>query len=221
MKNPNILIALIIIFFLILGVKYSYYDEKEQEKHPSINEIAIRPDDLLRNAVHYYRDYGQRLTAIDNIERAIKAMSIIEKDMDSTSNYIIENTITDLESLIVEFEEKHVDEIHMEHAFANAMNSLAFAQLRISERYLEQGLKEEASIATKYALKHLLSAVYFSEGAELEAELHIMEMIKELDLEENLNDPEVRKKIHSAVVELDVILANAHVIPEKIPEEQL
>ena len=133
MKNANLLIALVIIFVLLLGVKYSYYDRKEQEKHPSVNDIAIRPDDMLRNAMHYYRDYGQHLTAIDYINRAILTMRIIEKDMDSTSNYIIETTITDLESLLVEFKEEHVDEVHMEHAFANAMNSLAI--LRISARF--------------------------------------------------------------------------------------
>ncbi len=221
MKNANLLIALIIIFVLLLGIKSSYYDRQEQEKHPSVNDVAIRPDDMLRNAMHYYRDYGQHLTAIDFINRAISTMRIIEKDMDSTSNHIIETTITDLQSLIVEFEEEHVDEVHMEHAFANAMNSLAFAQLRVSEKYLAQGLDDDAAAATKYAFKHLLTAMYFSEAAELEAERHVMEMIKGLELDDDMGDPAVRQVLHSAVLELDDLLAASQVIPEKIPEDQL
>lgn len=209
MKNPNIIIALSIVFILILGVKYSYYEDREQEEHPAVNDIAVRPDDMLKNATHYYRDYGQRMTSIQYINKAIKSMELIEKDMDSTSNSIIEVAIADLKSLVEEFEKKEVDENHMEHAFANALNSLAFAQLRLAESYRDQGLDQDAEAASKYALKHLNAAMYFSEAAEIKAEKHIVDMIEELKKEENLSDAEVRQRIHTAIVELDDVLASS------------
>lgn len=209
MKNPNLLIALTIVFVLILGVKYSYYEEKEEQEHPAVNDIATVPDNMMKNATHYYRDYGQRLTSIEYINKAIEYMHIIEKDMDSSSNIWIEAAINDLELLVKEFERKDIDEIHMEHAFANALNSLAMAQLRVSEKYFEEGEEEDASTATKYALKHLNSAMHFSKAAELKAERHIFDMIDELKKEEDISDEELRAKIHTAIIELDEVLKDA------------
>jgi hypothetical protein len=206
--NPNLFIALVVIFGLILGVKYAYYDDLRQEGHPAVNEIAVKPDDMFRNANHYYRDYHQRLTSIQYINKAIETMEVIEKDMDSISNQLIEEAIADLKNLVTEFEKKEVNEYHMEHAFANALNSLAYAQLRVSEYYLEQGREQDAEAATKYAIKHLHSAMYFSEEAQFRAEQHIVELVEELQKEENLTEEEVRLRIHEAVGQLDEVLAN-------------
>jgi hypothetical protein len=219
MKNPNILIALSIILVLILGVKYSYYEDKAQEEHPSVNEIATVPDNMMRNATHYYRDYGQRLTSIKYIKKAIESMQLVEKDMDSTSNAHIETAIADLEKLVDEFEKKDIDENHMQHAFATALNSLAFAQLRVSEKYMEEGLEDDASAATKYALKHLNSAMYFSEAAELQAEEHIFDMISELKELDDISDEELREKIHLAVLELNEVLDKAELSAEKTEQD--
>ncbi|MFT4737148.1 MAG: hypothetical protein ACI8QD_000593 [Cyclobacteriaceae bacterium] len=209
MKNANFLIALVIFFVLILGIKSSYYETIEMEKHPAVNEYAVLPDHMLRNASHYYIDYGQRLTTIDYIHKAIDAMKIIEKDMDDYSNETIEFAIMDLEVLIAEFERKEIDERHMQHAFANALNSLALAQLRASEVYQRDSLKEDAENAAMYALEHISNSMYFSDAGELRAERHIYELIEELKKNEKITAEDKRERLHAAVEELDIMLSGS------------
>lgn len=207
MKNRNIYYLL---FFgvLIAGVViFLKVDREKKKENPQITELAMEPDLLINTGDRYLHDH-KRLTAIAFLEDAIEMMKLLEKDGDEVSHQAIEVAIRDLEVVEEHIKADDVDEDFMYEAFADAMNSLAYASLRVSEGYIKQGKEEEAEVTMKHAMEHLENSIKYARGEQKEEEIKIASHLQEI-MENHLGND--LSQIDAVMAEIDSVV-QAHVI---------
>lgn len=199
-----------LLFVALLIGSLAIYFKLERDKkmeNPEITDMAIEPDILMSISDRSLQD-NKAFVAIDYLEDAIKTMKLLEKNGDSVSIAAIEVAIYDLEVVEGHIKAEDINEDLMYEAFADAMNSLAYASLRVSEQFIEEGKKEESKIAINYALEHLQNSIRFARGEQKEAEIKIASQLQDIiegHLENDISHiDEVMARIDS-VVEAHVI----------------
>lgn len=205
MKNYGLLYLFFLSILMGMLFIFARIDLGVMKKHPTMNELAMEPDHMMFNATHYIREHLQ-LTSTEYLDRAIKAMRLIENDGDSLSNSAIEKAIVDLEAVQTEIKDKRFDPDHMSHAFVKALNSLALAQLRISEAYELSGNLNNARFAMQYALHHLQNAIHFAKGDEREMETRLFAAIDGLIANDSITEAELISELDYVIAELDMTI---------------
>lgn len=199
-KNISYLLVLLVVISAILF--YFKVDRDKKKEHPQITELAVEPDLLMETADRYRHD-GKRLTAIEFLEDAIDMMKLLEKDGDSVSMQAIEVAVHDLEVVESHIKADDINDDFMYEAFADAMNSLAFASLRVSEEYIKEGKKEEAAVTLEHAMDHLQNSIKYARGQQKEDEIMIVRHLNEIienHLESDISEiDEVMSEIDSVV----------------------
>ncbi|MDH5608991.1 MAG: hypothetical protein OEY56_05890 [Cyclobacteriaceae bacterium] len=215
MKLPGFVFLTFLAFISVWGFRMYQESLKERKEHPTISDYATRPDQFLENA---YRDLKKHYfkTVLHDIDKAIESMRLIEMDLDKISEDALELAIKDLENIEMEIEKNIIDQEHINHAFTKAMNSLAYAQLRVSETLVEKGEEEHAKQALQFAIEHLQNATKFSDLYELEIEKHIYNSIDSL-IENNILDKEaLNATVDALLLEMDTtILTGVSLIKTK------
>jgi len=207
MKNKNVYYFLFFILIVSGILIYLKIDRTKKLENPQTSEIAMEPDLLIKTGDRYLHDH-KRLTAIEFLEDAIATMKILEKEGDSISRDAIEVAIHDLQVVEEHIKADDINEDFMYEAFADAMNSLAFASLRVSEYYILEGKDEEANVTLKHAMKHLENSIKYARGDQKEDEIKIITHLEEI----------VEKHLENDLSELDAVMAEidsvvkAHVI---------
>lgn len=187
-------VAFSMIFFSI--------KRESNKKNPALTEIATEPDILITSADHYLQE-DKRLTAISFLEDAISTMRLLEKNGDSVSNLAIEHAIRDLKVVEDHIKLDDIDNSFMYDAYADAMNSLAYASLRISENLIEQGEEAKAEKTLNYAMIHLQNSIKYAKGGQKEDEIKIAQQLKDIITNHRESDvfriEEVMREIDSVV----------------------
>ncbi|MEQ9467556.1 MAG: hypothetical protein RLN88_09095 [Ekhidna sp.] len=207
MKGRNIYYLLFAAVTITAIVIYLKIDREKKKQNPQITELAVEPDLLMNTADRYQHD-GKRLTAIEFLEDAISMMRLLEKDGDSVSMRAIEVAIHDLEVVEEHIKAEDINDDLMYEAFADAMNSLAFASLRISEEYIREGKEEEAMVTLEHAMDHLQNSIKYARGQQKEDEIRIVQHLNEI-IENHLESDISR--IDEVMAEIDSVV-QAHVI---------
>ena len=202
-----------VIYFLfavvVIGSMVVYFKiERDMKmKNPNLTDLATEPDLLMNTADRTLQDH-KSLTAIKFLEDAIKMMKLLEKDGDSVSIGAIEVAIYDLEVVEEHIKAEDINENLMYEAFADAMNSLAFASLRVSEQFVREGKMEEARVTINYAMEHLQNSIRFARGEQKEDEIRIAGHLQRL----------IDNHLESDISEIDLVMSEidsvikAHVI---------
>lgn len=189
-----VVVAFSMIFFSI--------EREANKKNPALTEIATEPDILITSADHYLQD-DKRLTAISFLEDAISTMRLLEKNGDSVSNLAIEHAIRDLKVVEEHIKSDDIDNVFMYDAYSDAMNSLAYASLRISENLIEQGEEAKAEKTLNYAMIHLQNSIKYAKGGQKEDEIKIAQQLKDIITNHRESDvfriEEVMREIDSVV----------------------
>ena len=186
---------------------YIKIDRESKKKHPQITELAVEPDLLIHSADRYLHDH-KRLTAIEFLEDAISLMKLLEKDGDSVSLKAIEVAIHDLEVVKDHIKAEDINDDLMYEAFADAMNALAFASLRVAEGFIREGKQEEAGKTLQYAMEHLQNSIQYARGDQKAEEIKITQHLNRI-IEEHLQND--LSEIDEIMAEIDSIV-QAHVI---------
>lgn len=207
MKTKNIYYVLFMIVIVTAVVVYLKIDREKKKEHPQITELAVEPDLLISSADKYLHDH-KRLTSIEFLEDAIALMKLLEKDGDSVSMQAIEVAIHDLQAVEDHIKANDVNDDLMYEAFADAMNSLAFASLRVSEGLIREGRTEEADKTLHYAMDHLQNSIKYARGDQKAEEMRIAARLKEIIDQHLQNDLSV---IDEVMAEIDSVV-KAHVI---------
>lgn len=207
MKTKNIYYVLFLVVLLTAIVVYLKITREKNEEHPQITELAVEPDLLINSADRYLHDH-KRLAAIEFLEDAIALMKLLEKDGDDVSLQAIEVAIHDLEAIEAHIKADDVNDDLMYEAFADAMNSLAFASLRVSEELIKEGKEEEADKTLHYAMEHLQNSIKYARGDQKEEEIKIAAHLNRIIDEHLQNDISV---IEEVMAEIDSVV-KAHVI---------
>ncbi len=207
MKTKNIYYVLFLVVILTAIVVYLKITREKNEEHPQITELAVEPDLLINSADRYLHDH-KRLAAIEFLEDAIALMKLLEKDGDDVSLQAIEVAIHDLEAIEAHIKADDINDDLMYEAFADAMNSLAFASLRVSEELIKEGKEEEADKTLHYAMEHLQNSIKYARGDQKEEEMKIAAHLNRIIEEHLQNDISV---IDEVMAEIDSVV-KAHVI---------
>lgn len=207
MNTKNIYYLLFLVVIVTAIVVYLKIDREKKEEHPQITELAVEPDLLINSADRYLHDH-KRLTSIEFLEDAIELMKLLEKDGDSVSMAAIEVAIGDLEAVERHIKAEDVNDDMMYEAFADAMNSLAFASLRVSEELIKEGKIEEADKTLHFAMEHLQNSIKYARGDQKEEEIKIASHLKVIIEQHLQSDLSV---IDEVMAEIDSVV-QAHVI---------
>ncbi len=207
MKTKNIYYILFLVVILTGITVYLKITRERNEEHPQITELAVEPDLLINSADRYLHDH-KRLAAIEFLEDAIALMKLLEKDGDEVSMQAIEVAIHDLEAIEAHIKAEDVNDDLMYEAFADAMNSLAFASLRVSEQLIKEGKQDEADKTLHYAMEHLQNSIKYARGDQKEEEMKIASHLNRIIEEHLQNDISA---IDAVMAEIDSVV-QAHVI---------
>lgn len=194
---------------IVIGSMVTYFKVQRDLKmeNPNLTDLATEPDLLMNTADRTLQDH-KSLTAIKFLEDAIKMMKLLEKDGDSISTEAIEIAIGDLEVVEGHIKAEDINDDLMYEAFADAMNSLAFASLRVSEQFIREGKKEEARVTINHAMDHLQNSIRFARGQQKEDEIRIASHLQSLIDQHLENDI---SQIDIVMAEIDSVV-KAHVI---------
>ncbi len=207
--NNNKGIYYFLFCVVVLGSIILYFKIQRDQKleNPQLSDLAVEPDLFMSTADRNFQD-NKSSKAIDFLEDAIKTMKLLEKDGDSVSTGAIEIAIRDLEVVEDHIKAEDINEDLMYEAFADAMNSLAFASLRVSEQFIKEGKMEEAKVTINHAMDHLQNSIRFARGKQKEDEIRIAGHLQRIIQDHLENDI---SEIDVVMVEIDSVI-KAHVI---------
>ena len=186
---------------------YFKFQRDKKMENPNLTDLAVEPDLLMSTADRNFQD-KKEVKTIKFLEDAIATMKILEKDGDSISTNAIEVAIHDLQVVEDHIKSEDIDEDFMYEAFADAMNSMAFASLRVSEKFIREGRNEEAKVTIDHAMDHLQNSIRFARGEQKESEIKIAGHLQRL----------IENHWESDISQIDVVMAEidsvikAHVI---------
>ncbi len=205
--NKGIYYFLFVAIIITSLVTYFTIQRNIKLKNPQLSDLATDPDLFMSNADRNLQDH-KSLTAIDFLEDAIETMKLLEQNGDTVSIAAIEVAIQDLEIVETHIKAEDINNDLMYKAFADAMNSLAYASLRVSEQFIREGRMEEAKITITHAMDHLQNSIHFARGQQKDDGIkiagHLQRIIKN-HLENDIS------KIDVVMVEIDSVV-KAHVI---------
>ncbi len=207
MKVKNIYYALFLVIVLVSIFAYFKLEREKKKENPTITDLALEPDLLINTADRSLHDH-KKLAAIAFLDDAIEMMKLLEKDGDEVSMQAIEVAIGDLEIVEDHIKAEDINDDLMYEAFADAMNSLAFASLRVSEKLINEGKMKEADITLEHAMDHLQNSIRFARGEQKEEELLIVAHLQKIMEEHLQNDI---SQIDQVMAEIDSVV-KAHVI---------
>lgn len=207
MKVKNIYYALFLVIVLVSIFAYFKLEREKKKENPTITDLALEPDLLINTADRSLHDH-KKLAAIAFLDDAIEMMKLLEKDGDEVSMQAIEVAIGDLEIVEDHIKAEDINDDLMYEAFADAMNSLAFASLRVSEKLIKEGKMKEADITLEHAMDHLQNSIRFARGEQKEEELVIVAHLQKIMEEHLQNDI---SQIDQVMAEIDSVV-KAHVI---------
>lgn len=201
------LLAYIGTISIIFGVFYSirHIGDSYEAHHPTLNDQAVNPDLYLQNA-RYYGKGIETDRSLHHLERAMTSIKQIEQDMDLMSSEKVEKALLKLEGV---YEEISHDSLNMEdlnEAFRYTLNTLALAELRVSERYAEGNHMKLSLVALKYAQLHLKNAIRYADQNSVAYEKDLFLQVDSILNEEIGPSLLVAERINHVIDEIDPTL---------------
>lgn len=166
----------LLVYLLIIGAIFAgvwgldKYQEVQEKAHPGTTELSLAADLHLNNSRLYIRENSVE-RSLYHLNSAIHSIELIEEFSDSVSIEELETALWDLKKVRTEIEHGIIDNKHINHAFIIALNTVATAQLRLSEKYLLDGESDDAGYAIKYANEHIHNALKYANDGEIQDEL--------------------------------------------------
>ncbi len=178
--KSNLVLYLGLLVLIFGGVfALHYYQIVKERENPGTTDLTLTTDLHLNNSRLYIREHSVE-RSLYHLNSAIHSIELIEDFADSVSVEELETALSDLKSVRSEIEKGIVNYDHINHAFIVALNSVATAQLRLSEKYLLEGDLEDAGYAIKYANEHIHNALKYANDGEIEDELRAYRQIDSL-----------------------------------------
>ena len=176
----NTFTYLIFLGLIFAGViALNYYKHAQEKANPGTTDLILETDLHLNNSKYYIKEHSVE-RSLYHLNSAIHSIELIEKFADSLSIDELEKALQDLRSVRNDIARGIVENQHINHAFIVALNTVATAQLRLSEKYLLKGESEHAGYALKYANEHIHNALKYANDGEIEDELKAFRHIDSL-----------------------------------------
>lgn len=192
-------LSVVIIFF---GTLYIIDHFQGHDKPAIITEDAVEPDLHLSNSKLYFQEHAHE-RSLQQLRSAIDAIREIEQEIDEESKNKVEKAVQELEVIYDEMSHGNFDMEKFNDASVKALNALTYAELKITEHFVESHDQAKAKLALKYGMLHVKNALMFSQGKKKEYEIHIYSEIDSLVENQALTDAEVIEKLEAMLQELD------------------
>lgn len=207
MKNR--LLPYLATLFVFFGAFYtlSHLGVTYESHHPSLNDKATAPELYLSNARHYAKEH-MIVRSLFHLDQAITSIRNLEMDFDQESVEKVEDAIFKLEAIYDEIMMDSLISDDMYSAFEYTLNTLALAEMKVSERYAKSDSTDLAKLALKYAYLHLKTASNYSLDFNIDKERLIYH---EIDSIIQLDDPrpeEMLSQIDHILAEMDPLVKN-------------
>ncbi|XOV93388.1 MAG: hypothetical protein ACFHWX_01505 [Bacteroidota bacterium] len=167
-KLPFYIVLLLLIFSGVFAAHY--YQLAKEKEHPGTTDLSLEADLHLNNSRLYIKERSIE-RSLYHLNSAIHSIELVEEFSDSLSIEELEHAAWDLKKVRTELENGMVNYDHINHAFIIALNTVAAAQLRLSEQYLLHGKNDDAGYAIKYANEHIHNALKYANDGEINDEL--------------------------------------------------
>lgn len=172
-------------FYTLLGLTVFFaalYFADQYNKlntHPTLNDSAEIPDNLLIEVV-IANQRGEKNESIIKLERTIKSLWILEKDLDENGALQLENAIQKLETLHKLLITDAASAQYIRQVYKDVLGSLAAIQLRVAKNQLQT---DKARIALRYAYIHLKNAQIFqNSAAQSKEDLQLERLTERIDM---------------------------------------
>ncbi|PIB36377.1 hypothetical protein BFP72_13715 [Reichenbachiella sp. 5M10] len=206
MSNRPFFAALI---FLLLSFAVLYLYDKNHKTDLTI-EQAMEPVRHLTNARQAIlsKMFDKSLNELDE---AILDMRRIEQNADSTATSYIEQAIEDLALVESEIRNDTILLDDLNHAFFKALNSIAYANLIISEKNLDKGEKYKAIRFMNATFNEMVSSLKFATDERDKArEKEVIEEIKVILAKIQLSDTQYQFDYDSLNRDVEELIENSH-----------
>ena len=170
-------------FFVLTGLMLAMYAGTQLLELNADEGAASRQLEVPANMLIYAKEdvnksyYG---TAYVHIENAIRTMRQVGESVDMESRDQIEVAISELQKIERALNSGYLFEDDLNLTFANSLNALAYAYMKISEQAVERGDQSEAHAALAIAVRQLDYATRFASGPLFTSEHTIMVSLSEL-----------------------------------------
>jgi len=190
--DTQVIIFLLMISLVIWGLGYWNYKSNknhipEWTANSAIRFLSHAQQDLSKNELH---------ECTQNLERAVKIMKSIEHYSDDISNEYIENSIHDLSTVITEINEEHPSLDDLNVALFEALNAVAYADLKIAEVDLEKGDLKKSLVLLKTSLFAVKRSARYMQPQDV-----ILEQKVILDMQSVIDSLEITLHIHPSELE--------------------
>ena len=160
MKTVAYIIIGLAVYFSSL---YIVSQNSKRETHPTLNEKAKLPDELLLDAV-IANQRGQREKCITKIEHSISSIWILEKDVDEKGAVILEEAVVLLEALHKGVIEGSFNDFEFKNTYQQVLSLLAVSELFVAKEQLLLGNEAYYKVALNYSILHLRNSQLFDES---------------------------------------------------------
>ncbi|SMD33250.1 hypothetical protein SAMN04488029_1588 [Reichenbachiella faecimaris] len=148
-------------------------------------DLAMEPVKHLSDARHLIVN-GDYKHAIQELDDAMMKMRVIEQYTDSSSIAFMEQAVEDLELVEKEMRMDNLEEDDLNRAFFNALNSIAYACMTISENNLDKGEKYRAMQFMNATFAEMIASLKFVEDEHLKHKeekviAHVREIIDKME----------------------------------------
>ncbi|MFT4833436.1 MAG: hypothetical protein ACI83W_001361 [Marinoscillum sp.] len=192
-----------IIFVTVILLTFHFVGTFHKNTSPStLNEEAVKPDLLLSNSRQYYSERSRR-RSLHQLSMAIEAIRKIEQDMDDESKTKVDAAVAELDEIRREMSHESFDLEHLNKASIRALNALTYAELKVTEHFVESHETDKAKVALKYGMVHIKNALMYASGSKKDYELKIYEEMDSVLSDGKLTEKEIIEKLELIIEELD------------------
>ncbi len=208
--KTRVITTFAVLAIIIFSFAYLFGDSYAS-KHPSLNIKAGWPDINLRH-VNYFSNEHRYSRALYHLDKAIASVRAIEIDVDLESAHLLEKAILKLETLHQELVLDSLRKKDMHEALDLTLNTLARAELKVSEMYAETNNTDLARLAMSYAQLHLKNAMLFENSEWRKDSMHVViekELYIKLDSlleDESISPVLLTNSIHDLIDEIDQLV---------------
>ncbi len=196
----------IIGYFLFLIGVYAVFQLVKELTHniapTTLSEAALEPDLLLSNTKQYFTEHAKG-RGLFQLELAIDAIIDIEQDLDEESREKVEAAVQTLRALLEEMKHEDFDINQLNDAFDRTLNALTYAELKVSEHFIESHESSKAKLALKYGMVHIKNSLMYSTGKKKEYEIAIYDEMDSLLENGGLGNKEIIQKLELMIEDLD------------------
>lgn len=167
-----------ILYLLISFAVLFFYDRYH---HDGLTvEKAMLPVQYLTNARHAIIKENYPLS-INSLDKAIESMRVIETYADSSATSHIEVAIRELKNVEAEIKNDSLILMDLNKAYFDALNSIAYANLTISEKNIESGEKYRAiSFMNATFVEMVKSLKFATDDRQKDKENEVIDKVKKI-----------------------------------------